>query len=90
MSLQGLSDTEVFERLVKAIWETDPNMSVFQVVDMLIDGQLADFCDMYYFYADDGQVSEDEDFLLKWMPTQAGNEDFRKELIPLAREISRR
>ena len=85
-----IPDTTLFKLTVDEIWETDPNMSAFQILDMLIDGELHDWCERYYFWSDDGKIDEQEQFLLDWMPTVKGNEQLRLKCIPLAQNFGGR
>lgn len=89
MATQQVPDTILFKAVVHEIWETDSYMSPITLLDMLIDGDLAEHCDYYYFYSDDGNIDEGEAFLLEWIQSKKGDAETRKKLTPVALAMSK-
>lgn len=61
----------MFKALVHEIWEIQPLMSAFEMLRWMCDDSryLAAECEFFLFYHDDGQITEDEAFLLEWLRT---------------------
>ena len=64
-------DTLIFKALVAEIHEVEPYFSPLDILFLMCDESrmLADYCEQFYFYADDGELTEDEAFLIEWLRT---------------------